>query len=993
MNGLTRLLAALTGSARPTQHERLLRLHTPFGPDVLLAERAEVVEGIGPGLEGSEAAGFRIRLTALSVRADLALDALVGQPVLLELLTAASRVHLRPWHGHVTAFSLLGSDGGLARYELTVEPWLAFLRWRQDSRVFQDMTVMEIVEAVFQRYAGQGRLAPAWRWALASAEAYPRRSLCIQYQESDLDFVCRLLAEEGLFCWFEHASAAVDASLGTHTLVIADHNGAFTPAATPRLRYAQSGSAAFKEDGLQQWRARRKAAVHEVSLASFDYRSVDHRPVAAAAAPVGDVPLVIADVPGLYAYEDRAQGERLAARWLEALQAEALRWCGAGTVRDLAPGRHFEVLGHPVRQPGAFVALEVTHRARNNLAADVAAQIEQRLGEPPEGLRVPGRMANDDEEPVYGCEVTAQPMSLPVRAAASRRGLHPRPTVWGGQTAIVVGDGPVHTDRDHRIKIQFHWQRGSRGSHQLACEDGCNAPAGDASFTWVRVAEPLAGANWGTVFTPRVGQEVVVSFLDGDIDRPVVTGVVYNGRGAADAQGNEVLGGAAGTQGSAPAWFPGAAGPHSGPEASPAGEGEPLVQGHRHAAVLTGYKSQELSSSAQGNGGYNQMVFDATPGAERIELSSTTAATRLQLGHLLHQEDNQRLQPRGHGLDLSTRACGALRAGAGLLLSAHGRPPSSAHAQQMDAHEPRQVLARARQLTGTLTSTAQQHQARLDGEAPAERLPVVDAQDALQRSLAHHVDCGAPGAPESPDPQAIEGGRGRHAAFARPDLVVSAPGGVACFTPATMWTSAGRTIGLMAGQDVVFSTQRHHASAVRAGIVWFTAGRAREPAKPNQETGIALHAAQGSVSVQAQSAASHWHAQGRIDITSTHEAVHAAAPDHVLLAAGGSALRIDSAGITLTTPGPAQFKAAVKELAGAGSASVQGMELESAALTMPKRELEVLLVDAEGNVPSSEPISLVDSAGVQHQATVAGAAAKIAGFKPGLSVSRQSKRR
>ncbi|MCV5264122.1 DUF2345 domain-containing protein, partial [Escherichia coli] len=79
------------------------------------------------------------------------------------------------------------------------------------------------------------------------------------------------------------------------------------------------------------------------------------------------------------------------------------------------------------------------------------------------------------------------------------------------------------------------------------------------------------------------------------------------------------------------------------------------------------------------------------------------------------------------------------------------------------------------------------------------------------------------------------------------------PGGVACFTPATMWTSAGRTIGLMAGQDVVFSTQRHHTSAVRAGIVWFTAGRAREPAKPNQETGIALHAAQGSVSVQAQS--------------------------------------------------------------------------------------------------------------------------------------------
>ena len=115
---------------------------------------------------------------------------------------------------------MVGSDGGLARYRLVIEPWLAFLGHRQDSWIFQGQTVQQIVDEVFADYQGQGRLMPAWRWELADASVYPQRSLCVQYQESDLDFVQRLLREEGLFHWFEHTADA-------HTLVIADHNGAF----------------------------------------------------------------------------------------------------------------------------------------------------------------------------------------------------------------------------------------------------------------------------------------------------------------------------------------------------------------------------------------------------------------------------------------------------------------------------------------------------------------------------------------------------------------------------------------------------------------------------------------------------------------------------------------------------------------------------------------------------------------------------------------------
>ena len=121
-----------------------------------------------------------------------------------------------------------------------------------------------------------------------------------------------------------------------------------------------------------------------------------------------------------------------------------------------------------------------------------------------------------------------------------------RLSVRGTQTAIVVGanDADLHTDRDNRVRVQFHWQRGGGSSHRLAAGDGDNAPASAGSFTWVRVGQVQAGGNFGAVFTPRIGQEVLVAFTGGDIDLPVIIGSVYNGQGTPDAQGNEVPGGA-----------------------------------------------------------------------------------------------------------------------------------------------------------------------------------------------------------------------------------------------------------------------------------------------------------------------------------------------------------------------------------------------------------------------------------------------------------------
>ncbi|PLK47319.1 phage baseplate assembly protein V [Uliginosibacterium sp. TH139] len=168
--------------------------------------------------------------------------------------------------------------------------------------------------------------------------------------------------------------------------------------------------------------------------------------------------------------------------------------------------------------------------------------------------------------------------------------LRPRPSVQGTQSAIVVGDAgqPVHTDRDGRIRLQFHWQRGGQSHSRLATPSGeDNAPANAGSWSWVRVMSQWAGANWGASFVPRVGQEVLVAFIEGDIDRPVVVGSLYNGQGANSAQGNQVASGAGVATGNAPAWFAG-----TDPQSS-----EASGEGHAHPAVLAGFKTQAMSAS------------------------------------------------------------------------------------------------------------------------------------------------------------------------------------------------------------------------------------------------------------------------------------------------------------------------------------------------------------------------------------------------------------
>ncbi|MCQ6964050.1 DUF2345 domain-containing protein, partial [Aromatoleum toluolicum] len=480
-------------------------------------------------------------------------------------------------------------------------------------------------------------------------------------------------------------------------------------------------------------------------------------------------------------------------------------------------------------------------------------------------------------------------------------------------TAIVVGDcagagepAPTHTDRDQRIRVQFHWQRGERSAGRQPHPSGSdNAPANATRGAWLRVLSPMAGADWGGHFVPRPGQEVLVAFQHGNIDRPVVIGSLYNGEGHPDGAGNRCAGGTQHATANAPAWF--------------AGRSDPA---HTHRASLSGIKTQELAATRSGQGGYNQLVFDDTANESRIELSTTAHDTRLQLGHLKQQSGNAREASRGHGAELATRAAIATRAGRGLLVSADARP--DAHGHHLDSREAIERSEEAHDLVKGLAAIAHKHHAGLGADDTPETLPAGASLERALDVLRSTTDRqGAePDAAKAGNFLAAGGGTGTVAAWSAPRVQYSAPAGIAQLTPQDLIVAAELNL-VTASRDTQLVSQGNQSIAVARGLALFTAGKADTGSQPITETGIHLHAASGQVSVQSQRGKLTAAADRKVTVASTTAALSASARKHILATAQGAYLRIEGGNIQLHAPGAVKLKASRKNLTGPKAAAVK----------------------------------------------------------------------
>jgi type VI secretion system secreted protein VgrG len=453
-----------------TQQERPIQIVTPLGEDVLLLEGFEGVEAISQP--------FRFDLSLLSEQRQIDFDAAVGMQATVRLLRDDGEA-ARYVNGHVISFKQGASVQNLYRYQATLVPWLWLLNYSGGSRIFNKrQTVPEIVTQIFtERGFGQD-------FSLRLGGTYEPREYCVQYRETDFTFVSRLLEEEGICYFFEHTE-------DKHVLVLADQSSKFSPCPNqPRARYHTTADDHLDEDSIATWATEQQVRTGRYTTRDFNFEQPRFDLLATVSG--GDRRRYEQyDYPGRYL--NASLGERLVRTRIEEQDAARTAATGAGDCRAFTPGYRFELADYyRPDQNRPYVLLSVTH------SAYLPANYEANAG---------GGGASYQNE--FTCiPYTATPYRPPRTT--------PVPTVQGTQTATVVGPPgeEIYTDKYGRVKVQFHWDREGRFNEHSSC--------------WIRVSQPWAGKNWGAVSIPRIGQEVVVDFLEGDPDRPLIVGRVYN---------------------------------------------------------------------------------------------------------------------------------------------------------------------------------------------------------------------------------------------------------------------------------------------------------------------------------------------------------------------------------------------------------------------------------------------------------------------------------
>ena len=658
-----------------SQERRLLKLDTILGADVLLPQRVHGIDRVS--------AGFSLTLDLLSLNHNVELKQLIAQPVTLWVLQTDAQY--RPVHGYAHTAKKLGSDGHLSAYQLSFSSSIHFLQFRKDARIWQDKNAEEIIAEVL---SGHSQCQGQFRFELS--EPARARSYCTQY-ETDWQFVMRLLESEG---WYGYVEQHADGS--NHTWVITDSVQSLKPLPKNAIGFHRA-STKDELDKIVQWSGMRSLSHSQLSTKTFDYKSPgssntngmqilpDH----------GSIPsqLELYEYTGPYTHSDASHGTGQSRIRVQEWESRAKRFFGTSGVRHLPVGSWFTLTDHPAHQEAQeeerqFVVLGVEWAMENNLplsakqndyAGSLAAQLLQFKQEA--GLQAPSATADDTRTGHCFNRFEVQRRSVEYRSPL----LHAKP-VMHAQTATVVGPSgeEIHTDALNRVKVHFHWDRINIGDEQASC--------------WVRVSYPNAGEGWGAVHVPRVGQEVIITFLDADADRPIITGRVYNG-----AQ--------------SPQW-------------------------HTNGR-LSGYKSKEYKGA-----GFNQLVMDDHTDQNRVQLYSSNTNAQLTLGYLVGQQGNDRDGFYGSGFALNSDAYGAITTSKGLYISTFGRPGPKG--SQLDVRESRQQLSEAHALSQSLSDTA--------AKANAEAQPGQQAlQNFIDATQANYEGSGKEGANRFKEPVLLVG--------------------------------------------------------------------------------------------------------------------------------------------------------------------------------------------------------------------------------------------
>lgn len=454
---------------------------SPLGENALLFRRMHAREELGRLPE------YSIELLRLSKSPAIVAADLLGKSINVKLLVSEGKY--RYFNGVVTRFEQGGSTGRFDIYRVEMRPWLWHLTLGADSRIFQDKTAVEILDFVFNEYGSSSKIEKKL------TGAFRKRNHTVQYRESDFNFVSRMMEEEGIYYYFKHEK-------DKHTLVLCNSASGHAPIEGGDLTWGlKQKEQQTREDIVTAW-----SRTH--ALRSLKYTHTDFSPEAPTADIKGDATrdpgypkpndLEVFDYPGGYDDLTMAPGKtsanvqeakRLAKLRVEAFESGHVIASGVTPWRHMSTGYTFNLLDHPNK--GGYLVTRSDYE-----------------------LEFAGYEANaDDTSSGFSCRFDAVPKATAFQPQPSAI----RPRVHGPQTATVVGPkgDEIHTDKYGRVKVQFRWDRIGKKDEKASC--------------WIRVSHPWASKQFGMIALPRIGDEVVVEFLEGDPDRPLITGRVYNG--------------------------------------------------------------------------------------------------------------------------------------------------------------------------------------------------------------------------------------------------------------------------------------------------------------------------------------------------------------------------------------------------------------------------------------------------------------------------------
>ena len=448
-----------------SQANRRLRIATPLGPDALLITALTGTEGI------STLFHFEAELLGRDEKADFA--AIVGKPVTIAIAAGDGARHL---HGIVSRFRQGGTAGRHATYRAEIVPWMWFLTRTTDCRIFQKKSVPDIVTQIFKDHGFSD-------YRLQVTGSFEPREYCVQYRETDYAFVARLLEEEGIFYFFQHED-------GKHTLVIANDARTHQPCPVlDRVRFVHAQESLNDDDVVTEFSKEQEVRTGKVTLTDYNFETPSLDLIASATGNDSNH-FEQYDYPAGAA--NRGRTEALARVRQQEEDATRVLCRGNGHARSFTTGYKFTMRaagdGIPATFDGSYVLTRVQHQASESYAG------------------------GEESEVSYRNQFECIESAVPFRPASRTE----RPAIHGVQTAVVVGPAgeEIFVDKYGRVKVQFFWDREGKRNENSSC--------------WLRVSTAWAGKHWGMVSIPRIGQEVIVSFLEGDPDQPIVVGSVYN---------------------------------------------------------------------------------------------------------------------------------------------------------------------------------------------------------------------------------------------------------------------------------------------------------------------------------------------------------------------------------------------------------------------------------------------------------------------------------